>query len=228
MPLTKLLMRIWLGPLPLWIDKWWANVETLKPYGFHFLLLTDYEDIRQRCHDVLGIQIRPYQEIAGTRISAASGPAYGELFADKCKGYDFWGHCDQDTVFGRLDRFVSDEYLGDCDIFGNDPDAICGPFSLYRNCEKVNALYRKVPNWQQALSGHEFVSFEEGLFVRTVRKAAAAGEIYFKSAFWQVDYKKHEPVAHLKILTDGSLIDLVAGKETMMFHFNHIKHWPFE
>lgn len=216
------MMRIWLGPLPSWIERWYSHTQNQKRYGFDFKLFTDYEDIARRCQDILGIRIRPYRELAGTRISAASGPAYGELFADQCQGYDFWGHCDQDTIFGRLDRFVSDKYLSDCDVFGNDPDAICGPFSLYRNCDKVNSLYRKVPNWQDALSGHKFVSFEEGLFVTTLREAAATGEIRFKSAFWQPD----SPNAKMRLRNDGSLIDTATGKETMMFHFSRGKGWP--
>lgn len=29
-------------------------------------------------------------------------PAYGEIFADYLKGYDFWGHCDIDLLWGNI------------------------------------------------------------------------------------------------------------------------------
>src|SRR4028118_2154248 len=29
-------------------------------------------------------------------------PAFGEIFRDELAGYDFWGHCDLDVLFGRI------------------------------------------------------------------------------------------------------------------------------
>ena len=29
-------------------------------------------------------------------------PAYGVLFEEYLDGYDFWGHCDLDVLFGRI------------------------------------------------------------------------------------------------------------------------------
>ncbi len=65
-------------------------------------------------------------------------PLYGHLFADYIKGYDFWGHFDPDVIFGRINGFVSDELLQQCDkIFDR------GYFSLYRNSPAVNLIYRE-------------------------------------------------------------------------------------
>ena len=33
-------------------------------------------------------------------------PAYGEIFADELKDYDFWGHCDIDLVWGNIRNFI--------------------------------------------------------------------------------------------------------------------------
>src|SRR5581483_4295794 len=156
--LRKLFIRVWIGPLPCWYDEWQMHVETLKPYGFDFLVENDYEAFRERCRRKLGIEI---DVTPGTRKAGDFDPAYGVLFEDELKSYDFWGHTGLDVCFGRLDRFVSDSFLSDCDIFGNDPNAINGCFSLYRNCELVNNLFREREDWKQVLEANRMYGFDE-------------------------------------------------------------------
>ena len=228
--LRKLFIRTWFGPLPPWLEHWLRNTARLAQYGFDFLLVNDYEFFAQRCQETLGIEIAPYDQIAGTRKAGDFDPAYGIIFAEEIADYDFWGHCALDMVFGMLDRFVSDEYLSDCDIFGNDPGAICGPFSLYRNCKLINGLFRRVDEWQNLLSRATMCGFDEIQFNQAVQKAAEAGEIRFKTAFWQSSdtHEGHTPTPHMTILPDGSLIDKVTGRETMMFHFHRYRQWPID
>lgn len=64
-------------------------------------------------------------------------PAYGEIFQQEIKEYDFWGHCDCDLVFGNIRKFITDDILDKYDRIGN-----CGHFILYRNNKKVNEYYR--------------------------------------------------------------------------------------
>ena len=65
-------------------------------------------------------------------------PLYGHLFADELKGYDYWGHFDPDVIFGRISKFVPDEFYQQYDkIFDR------GYFALYRNTPAVNLLYRE-------------------------------------------------------------------------------------
>jgi hypothetical protein len=63
-------------------------------------------------------------------------PAFGEVFADELAGYDFWGHCDLDLVFGRIrDHLPPAAYEADKILFS-------GNFSLYRNTPEIAAWYR--------------------------------------------------------------------------------------
>lgn len=70
-------------------------------------------------------------------------PCYGLIFADELKGYDFWGHCDADLLFGDLSHFISDDLLSSYDkLFTH------GHFVLYKNSSRINQLaltYRDVP-----------------------------------------------------------------------------------
>lgn len=60
-------------------------------------------------------------------------PAYGLIFADYLRGYDFWGNCDLDMAFGDFSRFVTDTMLDSYDKVYQH-----GHLTLYRNTDVVN------------------------------------------------------------------------------------------
>lgn len=63
-------------------------------------------------------------------------PMYGYLFEQYLAGYEFWGHCDCDLIFGDLSKFITDELLSTYDkIFP------VGHLSLYRNTEENNRRF---------------------------------------------------------------------------------------
>lgn len=64
-------------------------------------------------------------------------PAYGYIFSEYIKNYDFWGHIDfSDTVLGNLRAFLTD------DVFdSNDKIHIYGHLTLYRNNEENNKRF---------------------------------------------------------------------------------------
>lgn len=228
--MKTLFIRTWFGPLPPWTDQWLQHTATLAKHGYDFWLVNDYDYFAAKCRETIGITIAPLDQIAGTRKAGDFDPAYGAIFAGELKGYDFWGHTGLDCVYGRIDRFLTPEYLADCDVFGNDPSAICGPFSVYRNTPKVNDLFKGVIGWQDQLEAAQMTAFDEHDFSHHVNQCARRGEIRFKSAFWQSHDKQrgHVPVPQLRIEEDGTLRDLATGADTMMFHFNRkVNNGPF-
>lgn len=72
--------------------------------------------------------------------------AFGVIFAEELKNYRFWGHCDLDQYFGKIDHFITDEILDSYDKI------LClGHFTLFRNVEKINKMYL-IPDrkWNQS------------------------------------------------------------------------------
>jgi hypothetical protein len=63
-------------------------------------------------------------------------PAFGEIFADELAGYDFWGHCDLDVVFGRIREHLPSK------AFQADKLLFQGNFGLYRNTSEAARWYR--------------------------------------------------------------------------------------
>lgn len=63
-------------------------------------------------------------------------PLYGLAFEDELKGYDFWGHCDIDLIWGDIRTFITDEILEKYDRIGG-----LGHFTIYRNTKKMNNAF---------------------------------------------------------------------------------------
>ena len=96
-------------------------------------------------------------------------PAYGFLFQDLIKGYDFWGQTDLDIVFGDVRGFMTDELLQSHDVISCRHDYTAGYFTLYRNNEYCNLLFTKSNAYQTVFSSPESYWFDEcGLFTGKV------------------------------------------------------------
>lgn len=91
-------------------------------------------------------------------------PMTGLLFGDLLDKYAWWGHIDNDMLFGDIRRFLTDELLLSNDALFALPKAppldafmahplgregeniyrTWGPIQLYRNTDKINRLFTKV------------------------------------------------------------------------------------
>lgn len=64
-------------------------------------------------------------------------PAYGYIFPEYIRNYDFWGYCDiSDTILGQLRNFFTDENLSQADKILQS-----GHMTLYRNTKEVNSRF---------------------------------------------------------------------------------------
>jgi hypothetical protein len=213
--LKKLLISPFFGKLPDWFDLYKEKCRVLKSYGWEFLVVTDLKDFSHRIKKKLGVEPNI---IEGTCKASDFRPALGLLYQDKLKGCDFWGHTDLDCVYGRLDKFITDELLSHCDIYSNDLGHMCGPMSLYRNADSINHLFTLHPDWRGILENPIHQAFDE----------QGISEIVNQCTDLKVEYhhfEGHDPnVTSNLSYKDGSLYD--DGEEIMYFHFNRSKVWP--
>lgn len=86
-------------------------------------------------------------------------PMYGIVFADLAHGFNFWGHCDLDMIFGDMRAFLPVEALeSSLRLYEN------GHFCLYRNNEEgCNAFRLSAVNadWRTALADPSSHAFDE-------------------------------------------------------------------
>ena len=87
-------------------------------------------------------------------------PAYGEIFSNYLEGYDFWGHCDVDLIWGDIRKFITEDILNKYEKIGFQ-----GHSTLYKNKEIVNQRYRTIVpnkiNYIDVFSGKAIYSFDE-------------------------------------------------------------------
>lgn len=162
---------------------------------------------------------------------------YGELLEEnELNGYDFWGYCDLDQIWGDVRTFLSESLL-DC----YDKIGFTGNCTLYRNNKENNRRYRLENSigtvlYKTYFSSSEHYCFDEvgindiylhlGIpFYREVNNSnLAAYRHNFATCFLpQCDKKRNKHVVYL--WKDGHLFHIsVEGntlmrKEIMFVHF---------
>lgn len=219
--LKKCLVLMLFGkPVP-WLDQYRANIATLKKYGWEWLILHDREWFLDKVFLKLGVH--------GAKLDPDSTkywdyrPMLGEILKEELKGYDFWGHTDHDVVYGRLDKWVTDDLLNSTDVFSNDPSAMCGFFSLYRNTQVCNLLYKMIRNWEDSLRTDEVFVHDEHAMTTLMNDLRRGNDpVRWIDRFWQGNDK--HGVGEVKLLLDGTLMH--NGQEIMAYHFKETKKWP--
>lgn len=112
------------------------------PDNVHVVYCT-FESIRKRIQKQYDFPIsleKPYK-LCDYRL------AYGEIFADELRGYDFWGFCDTDMIFGQLNHFITEVVLKSYDRI-----LARGHLTLFRNTTFLRELYK-------THSSHLFVDY---------------------------------------------------------------------
>lgn len=136
------------GKFPNYFNLWLESVKFNK--DIDFLIVTDSEeeyDIPQNVKIVkssFNDMKKKIQNLYSFRIKLKTPyklcdfrPAYGEIFRDELKEYDFWGYCDVDLIFGDIRKFLTDDMLNKYEKI-----SLHGHFSLYRNNDRMNSLYK--------------------------------------------------------------------------------------
>ena len=214
--IKKIFLLPFFGKYPDWLDQWVANMERLKPMEYDYIIFSNLELFKQRVRDKLGIEPRI---TPGESKIWDYRPMLGVLFEEEIKGYDFWGHTDFDVVYGDISKFEPD--LTKLDIWSNHYDYICGFWTLYRNNEKINNLFRKTADWKEILANPIATGWVEKGYTRTVDLHHNMSDIERLYTFLQA---KNQSIDNNINYKDGKLYD--GDLEIMAYHFRRTKRWP--
>lgn len=163
-----LLICPYFGKLPgnfqLWLDSCAYNTK------IDFIVFTDDRTefkIPQNVK-IIYLQFKHIQEIIRKKFSFVKHdikpyklcdfkPTYGYLFSKYIFGYDYWGNCDVDLIYGDLAKFLpSDPY---------DKISNLGHTTFYRNNELINMAFTKSNKnfltYQEILASNANFGFDE-------------------------------------------------------------------
>ena len=262
--LRKVFLQTQFGSPHPWTERYFANFQGLARYGWELKVFTPNEWKSSGNIEIVPMTLSEFDALVESRCGVnpknwiqPNGapkkfvsdyyPAYGHIFQKYIAGADYWGFTNWDCVYGRLDRFIPDSFLDACDIWSDDVETINGIFTLMRNTERINNLFREVPGWERCFTDHAPQAFDEHRFTEAMRKAKAEGRIRWGypqyGGLHSYDrLAQHQPRPRLRVAPDGALIELnndiagaaaqhysaekTPGREIMMFHFNYTKQWP--
>jgi hypothetical protein len=140
-------------------------------------------------------------------------PAYGLIFSELLNGYDFWGHCDIDIIFGNIRDFITYELMENYDLISVRHDWLSGCFLLYRNTDKLNTLFLQSKDYKKVFSSDKHYCFDETNFAHDF---FATGKTYneigteIESMMHVV--KRLEAENYIKPFFDFYIIEGVPGK----------------
>lgn len=107
----------------------------------------------QECFDFPIVLNRPYK-------FCDYKAAYGDIFKKELVGYDYWGMCDLDLVWGNIREFLTDDILNKYDRIGNQ-----GHSTLFKNNPEVNLRYKThvegMADYREVYSSEKSFCFDE-------------------------------------------------------------------
>ena len=129
-------------------------------------------------------------------------PAFGHIYANEIKGFDYFGWGDIDLIYGDIRHFYTDVVLSHNVVSAGG--SICtGHLTLLKNEGWLRQAFRCIPNWRQRLEHRQWSwihSLDEagmsGLFsparrVRNQYYTALAGSNPRRSQAWRTRYCKN-------------------------------------
>lgn len=126
------------------------------------IITKSIQDLKQLAGEKLGFEVNidfPYK-------LCDFKPAYGLIFSEYTKGYDFWGQSDIDIIYGNLRGFLTDEFLDRYDFISLRHDYTTGCFALYRNNGLMNTIFRRSRDYRKVFSESSHFCFDECNFVQ--------------------------------------------------------------
>ena len=88
-------------------------------------------------------------------------PMFGHIFSTYSKNYEFWAYGDIDLIYGDLSKFLSQRILEKFDVITFRDSHISGPFTILRNNEYTQKLYKKSPDINKVVLNQANMCFDE-------------------------------------------------------------------
>ncbi|GHT10686.1 hypothetical protein FACS189432_08930 [Bacteroidia bacterium] len=175
-PSSIAFLIVYMGNLP-WYFPYFLHSCRYNP-NIDFFILTDNKeelpDVPPNVH-LIPYSIEQFKTDAkktlGFEVVVESGyklcdfkPAYGYIFSDWIKDYDFWGYCDIDVIFGNIRAFMTEELLNEYDVISARHDYLTGCFALYRNNPTMRELFKQSKDYEKVFTDNRNFFFDETNF----------------------------------------------------------------
>lgn len=169
----------WLGKLPNYLPVWLKTCAYNSDYDF--LLFTDDSTPYDYPQNVIvkpfskGFIISRIEERLTRTPSLKEAyrlcdyrPMYGIIFKEELEPYNYWGYCDIDVVFGKLNDYIPYEEIAKYDAIFNG-----GHLSLIKNIDSMNTLYKSkgaIFDCSTVMKKHAVFAFDETTGIQRIAR----------------------------------------------------------
>jgi hypothetical protein len=150
-----------------------------------------FEEVQKRIKNLFGKKAKinsPYK-------LCEYKPANAHLFPELVDGYDYWGFCDPDVIWGDIYSFIKkgvENYV--------DRLYFLGHLSIFKNSEKINNLYLKSSkdissdtiDFETAISTNKVVQFSEMGGITRIFSSGKNVNVYAAYDFADVDFRRYD------------------------------------
>lgn len=140
-----------------------CEIPSLKPDNVLFFKSTLHA-VKELACEKIGIEVK----LKTPRKLCDLKPTYGHVFEEHLEGYDFWGFCDIDIIWGDIRAFISDDMLAEYDLITSRKETISGHFTILKNDMSNRLLYRANRVYQQIFPVEKYCWFDEEVFAKIV------------------------------------------------------------
>jgi len=224
-----------------WTQQFIDHVQHLEKYGWYWKIFTPNKFESKGNVEIVPMSVEDFNYLVDVKLGVRPNlfvtkkgvPSVhvtdfyiftGLIFEHWLKDSDFWGITNIDVVYGRLDHYLPDEYLEDCDVFTDDVNVVNGVFSLWRNIPKVNELCKLVSDWRDVIAqppcprcqtgegSHTLFGSDEYGMTEVLRWQHVLSEIRYKYPKYYPIHsydrlEQHIPEVKLEMHEDGSLFE---------------------
>ncbi len=232
-----LLIVPYFGSWPFWLDAYLLSVDKNPTIEWLFItdcvipeekpenvtfLKTTMDAFSQKVNSFFNTQI-----LLSPRKICDLRPAFGELFESHIIGYDFWGFCDMDIIWGNIRTFITEGVLTDYDIISSRRENTSGHFTIFRNIEKVNNIYKSIPEFRTNLAMPELQRMDEEALTEYLKNKIKNDSRNNIRINWNsiLCNQENGRDSHQEYYLDrwlwqnGKMINTKTGEEVMYLHF---------
>lgn len=164
------IISVYMGPPPLYFNAWVESCRVNNSIDFIYvtdhnielnvpnlkIIRTSLDKLKNEASKLLGFNV----SLESPFKLCDYKPMYGLLFQEYLKGYDYWGHCDIDLIWGDLRSFFIKYNLYQYDKF-----LPLGHLSLYRNSYENNRRFMEtvegLSDYKKIYTSRENYLFDE-------------------------------------------------------------------
>lgn len=129
-------------------------------------------------------RIHPNSNIVNAYKLCDFRPMFGKIFEEEIKSYTHWGYGDIDLIYGDLNVFLPFDGIENYDVITFRENVIHGPFSIFKNNDYINNLYKKTNKLEMVVTAPRTIAFDETGRIKPWRTRKRVYTFLEKDNFW--------------------------------------------